>query len=317
MSWQSVFHSAKVKLNLTLFIIKGINMRRTIPSLNWLRVFEVAARMENFARAAEILNMSTSAVSQQIKALETHFGEALFTRGPRQVELTDAGHAFLPAVRQSLRTVEESAASLFGQDRDNTLTLQADLIFTTMWLARRLPAFAAEHPEVQLHLNGSYYDMDYRRAGAELRIIFGPVHRSWAQCDRLFDETIYAVAKAEIADSIQSLEEFLQHRLIQIPTHQINWNQMLQAAGIDTIPTRQLCFTDSTQIALSMAESGYGIALARSPTSDRLVEQYGLKLCPMVPALKSTEAYYLVYRNLESLSNAARAFREWLLEEVG
>jgi len=36
-------------------------MRRSIPSLNWLGVFEAAARMENFARAAELLNMSTSA----------------------------------------------------------------------------------------------------------------------------------------------------------------------------------------------------------------------------------------------------------------
>ena len=65
-------------------------MKRGIPSLNWLRVFEAAARMENFARAAELLNMSTSAVSQQVKALESHFGEALFKRGPRHVELTDA-----------------------------------------------------------------------------------------------------------------------------------------------------------------------------------------------------------------------------------
>ena len=51
---------------------------RGIPSLNWLRVFEAAARHENFARAAEQLNMSTSAVSQQVKALEAHFETRLF-----------------------------------------------------------------------------------------------------------------------------------------------------------------------------------------------------------------------------------------------
>ena len=52
-----------------------------IPSLNWLRVFEAAARLESFARAAELLDISTSAVSQQIKSLETHFGAPLFERG--------------------------------------------------------------------------------------------------------------------------------------------------------------------------------------------------------------------------------------------
>ena len=289
-------------------------MQRRIPSLNWLRVFEAAARMENFARAAEILNMSTSAVSQQVKALESHFGTELFKRGARNVELTDAGHAFLPAVRQSLNTVEETASSLFGQEKNNTLMLQADLIFTGGWLAPRLPDFANRHPQVQLHLSGSYYDLDYQKSGAELKICFGPVHRSWAQCDRLFDETIYPVATPEIADSILTADDLLKHRLIQISTHQINWNQILQSVGVDSIPGKQLCFTDTTQIALTMAESGYGIALARSPTTNHLVNTMGLNTCAISSGLKSSEAYYLVYQNTESLTDAARLFRDWLLE---
>ncbi|HUV21613.1 MAG TPA: LysR family transcriptional regulator [Gammaproteobacteria bacterium] len=291
-------------------------MKRGIPSLNWLRVFEAAARMESFARAAELLNMSTSAVSQQIKALESHFGEDLFKRGPRHVELTDAGHAFLPTVRQSLKSVEETAASLFGQDKDNTLTLQADLSLTLSWLTDRLPAFSRRHPQIQLHLNGAYHDPDYQRPGFELRILFGPVHRSWGQCDRLYDEVIYPVASPAIADSIRTADDFLQHRLMQISTHQVNWNQVLQAVAIDSVPTRQLCFTDSTQVSLNLAAAEYGIALARAPTTNRLVARLGLKPCRICPRLQSTEAYYLSYRNLESLSGAAREFRHWLLAEV-
>jgi LysR family glycine cleavage system transcriptional activator len=290
--------------------------RQGIPSLNWLRVFEAAARHENFARAAEQLNMSTSAVSQQIKALESHFGAELFARGPRHVELTDAGHAFLPAVQQSMAMVEESASTLFGEERDETLMLQANLIFTTGWLAPRLPAFAALHPRVQLHLSGAYHDLDYQRPGFELRILFGPVHRSWGQCDRLFDETIYPVARPEIASAIGDGRDFLEHRLIQITTHRINWNQVLRAAGVDGIPNRRLCFADSTQLSLQMAASGYGIALARSPTTDSLVERMGLVACPASGSLASSEAYYLIYRNTESLSRAAGGFRDWLLDEV-
>lgn len=289
---------------------------RIIPSLNWLRVFEAAARTENFARAAELLNMSTSAVSQQIKALESHLGEPLFSRGKRHVELTDAGHAFLPSVQQSLRNVEETAASLFGQDKDDTLMLQANVILTSAWLAARLPDFSSQHPEVQLHLSGAYHDHDYQLPGAELRLLFGPVHRSWAQCDRLFAETIYPVAVAAIADAIESPEDFLQHRLIQISKHSINWNQLLQSVGIDTSPARQLCFTDSTQLSLAMAASGYGIALARAPTTDAMLESLGLKRCKICPELASSEAYYLVYRNLESLSGSASKFRTWLLRQI-
>jgi LysR family glycine cleavage system transcriptional activator len=287
-----------------------------IPSLNWLRVFEAAARMENFARAAEILNMSTSAVSQQIKALETHLGEDLFNRGPRHVELTDAGHAFLPTVRQSLASIEETADSLFGREKDNTLRLQADLNLSLSWLTARLPDFSRLHPEVQLHLIGAYHDLDYQRPGFEMRILFGPVHRSWGQCDRLYDETIYPVATSAMARSIQSAEDFQAQRLIQISTHQVNWNQVLHSAGIDSVPTRQLSFTDSTQLALRLAANGYGIALARAPTTDRLVTELGLEPCAICPRIPSSEAYYLVYRNLESLSRAAQDFRHWLLREV-
>ena len=290
--------------------------RRDIPSLNWLRVFEAAARHENFARAAEQLNMSTSAVSQQVKALESHFGAELFERGPRHVELTDAGHAFLPAVQQSLAMVEESASTLFGEERDDTLMLQSNLIFTIGWLAPRLPAFEALHPRVQLHLDGAYHDLDYQRPGFDLRILFGPVHRSWGQCDRLFDETIYPVARPEIAATITRGRDFLDHNLIQITTHRINWNQILRAAGIDSIPNNRFRFTDSTPVSLSLAASGYGIALARRPTTDSLVEELGLVPCTVSEGLASSEAYYLIYRNTESLSRAAGQFRGWLLDAV-
>ena len=272
--------------------------------------------MENFARAAELLDMSTSAVSQQIKALEQHFGEKLFERGARNVELTDAGHAFLPVVRQALRTVEETADSLFGQEKENTLMLQADQLFATGWLAPRLTDFARRHPRVQLHLTGAYRDQDYQRAGAELKILFGPVHRSWAQCDRLFTESIYPVASRDLARSMRSVDDLLQQRLIQISTHRINWNQILQAAGIDSIPTRQLCFTENTPMALALAASGYGIGLARAPTTDDLVDKFGLERCVFEPGLESSEAYYLVYQNIESLSAAAAQFRDWLLQQM-
>lgn len=292
------------------------NRPRKIPSLNWLRVFEAAARMENFARAAELLDMSTSAVSQQIKALERHFGEQLFERGARNVELTDAGHAFLPAVRQALRTIDETEASLFGEEKENTLVLQAVQLFATGWLAPRLSDFERRHPRMQLHLTVAYRDQDYQRAGAELKILFGPVHRSWAQCDRLFDESIYPVASRELAQSIRSVDDLLQQRLIQISTHRINWNQILQRAGIDSIPTRQFCFTEDTTTALTLAASGYGIALARAPTTDDLLHRLGLERCAVAPALDSSEAYYLVYQNVESLSAPATQFREWLLAQL-
>ena len=291
-------------------------MKSTIPSLNWLKVFEVAARVESFARAAQLLDLSTSAVSQQIKALEDQLGEKLFIRGPRNVELTDTGHAYLTTVRQALQLVEESTESLFGDNKDNRLMLQVDQLFASSWLAPRLGEFTRQHPNIQLHISGSYRDQDYQLTRAELKILFGPVHRTWAQCDRLLDESIYPVARADVAAGIRSAADYLQQRLLQISTHRINWNQVLRANGIDSIPISRFCFTDNTPMAMSLAAAGYGIALARSPTTDNLVERNGLVRCTINEPVKSSEAYYLVYQNVESLSAAALVFRDWLLAQT-
>ncbi|MCP4818698.1 MAG: LysR family transcriptional regulator, partial [Shimia sp.] len=104
-------------------------MSGRIPSLNWLRVFEAAARTESFARAAAQLNMSPAAVSQQVKSLEERLGAPLFVRKAHSVQLTDAGRAYLPPVQQSLMTLEEATEGLFGRTREEALYLNCVLIF--------------------------------------------------------------------------------------------------------------------------------------------------------------------------------------------
>ena len=66
-------------------------MRRTLPSLNLLRAFEAAARLGSFKEAGDALCVTASAVSQQVKTLESQLGVELFDRLPRGLTLTDAG----------------------------------------------------------------------------------------------------------------------------------------------------------------------------------------------------------------------------------
>ena len=288
-------------------------MLRHIPSLNWLRVFEAAARTESFTGASQILNMSPSAVSQQIKALEGHLATELFYRGARNVTLTEAGQSFLPVVRQALLSVETTAASLFGQPKEVALELQAVLIFATSWLAPRLPFFERENPGIQLHITCDYRETDVLKGGAELRIVFGGVPHSWGESDRLFSETIYPVAVPEIAERIETVEDLLAFRMIEVASHRSGWINFLETAGGPDIADATFCFVDSSEISLAMAASGYGVALARAPATDGKVRESGLVRCLPDKQMQNTEAYHLVYRNAVSLSPAARRFRSWLL----
>ncbi len=81
-------------------------------NLNWLRTFEAVARCSGFTAASKELGLTQTAVSLQIKALETKIGHDLFIRRAKSVELTDVAKAYLPSVRNSLETL--SLSTLFN-----------------------------------------------------------------------------------------------------------------------------------------------------------------------------------------------------------
>ncbi|MEO1194052.1 MAG: LysR family transcriptional regulator [Pseudomonadota bacterium] len=285
-----------------------------IPSLNWLRVFEAAARSGSFARAAEILNMSPAAVSQQIKALESHLGAPLFRRSPRAVMLNEAGIAFLPVVRQALLSVETTAAALFARPKTARVSLQAPLIFATSWLAARLGDLEARHPEIELSVMGLGELQEGPLGRFDLHVVFGLPAPNWGHSDLLFGERVYPLARAEFAAKLARPEDLLQHRLLEIASHKASWLQLLEQAGLEDLSAARLSFTDSSDIALARAAEGQGIALARAPATDGREALYGLVPCCPGLEMPGIESYHLVSPPSAGLSQAAAAVRDWLLE---
>lgn len=287
--------------------------RQHIPSLNWIRAFEAAGRHESFARAAQALNVSPAALSKQIAALEGHLGEALFDRGPHSVSLTAAGRAFLPVVHEALGSVEGAAGSLFGTRGDRPLILRAPFIFHASWLAERLPLFRSRVPGLRLQIR-SFPRADDEPGGTdELEVAFGSGGRVGGL--RLFGERIVPVARPEIAARIDGVEALVRETLIEIGFHRTSWQALLGPRGVD-FRDLALLHTESTQMALSLAACGNGIALARQPVSDRLQAQFGLVPCLPDLALDGEQAFFLVERFSRAPSKGARAFRDWLLEQA-
>ncbi|MEL6266915.1 MAG: LysR substrate-binding domain-containing protein [Pseudomonadota bacterium] len=288
---------------------------RRIPSLNWLRVFETAARAESFARAAETLNMSPPAVSQQIRALETSLGRPLFERGAAHVRLTEAGRAFLPVVANALASVETTAAGLFGRDGRAPLTLRVSTMLALSWLAPRLPGFMAAHPAVELTLVTGNLDEDFQRRGADLMITFGQPPGPGEAGEPLFGERLYPVASPALAARIATPADLAAERLIEVTSHRAGWHGVLTAAGLGEARPRHV-FTDTTALALALAAAGGGVALARAPASDNLVAGHGLQRCLAPLEVPGAERYHLVHPAGPALAPAAAAFRGWVLAEL-
>lgn len=127
-------------------------MRDPLPPLPGVQAFEAAARLGSFAAAASELHLSPAAVSQRIRSLETHLGVPLFERLARNVELTELGRAYLPAVRESLDDLAAATVGLFAPARREQLTVRTQVSYATTWLAPHLHQFQAEHPDIDLRL---------------------------------------------------------------------------------------------------------------------------------------------------------------------
>ncbi len=287
-------------------------MAAAVPSLNWLRVFEAAARCESFARAAVQLNMSPAAVSQQVRALEDRLGACLFERHPHAVTLTEMGRAYLPSVQQALVTLETATDGLFGTARAQQLFVQSALIFAHGVLARSTMEFSAAYPDIALTLTTANHPYEFTRGFSDLQIVFGNPQAYDAESDRLMGEVLYPVARADIASRIRRSSDLLEHRLIDVATHRAGWPYLFDRAG--TLPgTARYVYADSTIMAMAMASEGAGVALARAPASDKAMQDAGLVPCLEGFSVEGREAYHLVYPDHATLRPPARVFRDWIL----
>ncbi|WP_454851584.1 LysR substrate-binding domain-containing protein [Rhizobium binxianense] len=125
-------------------------MRRTIFDLDVLRTFATGMELGNFARAAERLGRSTSAVSAQLKKLEEQAGTPIFRKAGRGLALTDAGETMLAYARRLLELNDEAAAAVHGVELEGWVRLGLQEDFGENLLPDVLGRFARAHPKVRI-----------------------------------------------------------------------------------------------------------------------------------------------------------------------
>jgi LysR family glycine cleavage system transcriptional activator len=266
-------------------------MSALIPSLNWLRVFEAAARHQSFARAGKELNMSAAAVSQQVLALETHLGRPLFDRAANRVNLTMEGKDFLPTVQVSLGAIESKAASIFARQRVERVTLLASQLMAMSWLPRVLADFEAENPSIRVDL---LMEDTQRKTEPDLMIRFGEEphlvrHPMW-----LMGMSHVVMCRKEDAHRLTDLETLLSFRLFDVVSHAMGWTALL-SHNFGPMPGRNLRLdaAETTPLALIMVSQGLGLAIGHVPVCGPLAASLGLEMCPLIPRTSGPGNYYL------------------------
>ena len=121
--------------------------------LTALRAFESASRLLSFKAAAEELSVTPTAVSHQIRSLETWLGVPLFERLPRQVRLTECGERLFHSLHGAFLEMAQSVDTLRPQRSGSSLTLSTTAAFAALWLVPRLGRFYARHPNISVRLD--------------------------------------------------------------------------------------------------------------------------------------------------------------------
>lgn len=128
---------------------------RHLPPLNQLKAFEACARHMSFAKAADEIGVTATAVSHQIRLLELRVGRTLFQRRPRPIALTEDGVRLFPVIRNALDSMAEGVAALSLGKANAALRVTTTNAFAARWLAPRLPLWRAAHPKSRVHVIGT------------------------------------------------------------------------------------------------------------------------------------------------------------------
>src|SRR4030095_2232474 len=174
-------------------------MRTSLPSLDLLRGFEVAARHLSFTGAASELHGTQSAVSRQIKALEERLGLKLFRRLNRALLLTEEGQALAQAVAAALADIERAISRLSVLADDRPVTVTTTVSFAALWLVPRLARFRGAHPHTDIRIDANSQFVDLERGRIDLAVRFCKPGAATADALPLIGEDVFPVASPELA----------------------------------------------------------------------------------------------------------------------
>jgi len=295
-----------------------------LPSLNGLKVFWAAARHGSFAKAADELHVTPSAVSLQVRQLEDELGLKLFDRTARGLALTASGQRVLPDVSSAFERLQQSFAALRDTDRASMLTVTAAPSFATKWLLPRLNRFLSANPDIEVSLKATVELADFERSDADIGIRYGRGHYPGLVTELLMREMVFPVCSPELLagqDPAASTADFLSTATLlhDDSTDQSEafpgWKMWLRAGGIDGVDWRKGPHFDQSALAIEAAAAGLGIALApavlveQDLANGRLVRLDGAEL-------SEPFSYYLVYPADRGGQDSVKAFRNWLFGEL-
>lgn len=284
--------------------------------------FEAVARLGTVTKAAAELGLSPSAVSQQIRLLETQFGVKLFRREKRRLVLTLDGDRLFQTTTQVFGALRNARSAIGRQREMRSLTIRVSPSFGVRWLGPRVASFAGANPEWNIRIDATpdFSAFETEAVDFDLRYGLG----GWAgltdiclmndlvlpMCspdylERLraqADDTVGQLGNARLIDSVKTL---------------FRWDIWLASNRIDVRDVTYPFRFDRSSMAIEMAKRGGGVALDSAMLC--LSELKQGDLVPFAPQFPVVDfpAYWFVCPPRHLNRRIVKRFSEWVTTEAG
>ncbi|HUB97778.1 MAG TPA: LysR family transcriptional regulator [Stellaceae bacterium] len=290
--------------------------------MDWdkLRVFHAVAEAGSFTHAGEALNLSQSAVSRQISALEESLSVPLFHRHARGLILTEQGDVLYRTAREVFAKLAMTEAMLSeSKDRPKgPLKVTTTVAFGSAWLVPRAREFLELYPEIELSFVVDDTELDLSMREADVAIRMSPPRQPDLVQRHLMTVRNPIFASRDYLKkhgTPQKAEDLEKHRIIvygadsRPPVRYVNW---LMEANAGNRELRPILAVNNLYAIVRAVESGLGIA-----SMPDFMERETAELVRILPELQGPEVEaYFVYPEELRTSKRIAVFRDFLLRKV-
>ena len=297
-------------------------MRRRLPPLKALYVFEVAARLQALTKAAEVLNVTHGAVSKQIKLLEMSLGIPVFERRPRHLVLTSHGRQLMQSTGKALDIIEQaflktkSEVKLRGRQRPR-LVVMCDPDFAALWLVPRLKLLRDA-------LHGAYVEIkaiadpkqELLKKRGDCAIWYGSRSDRRLNTQRLFKCTLFPVCSASLKVSgtpLRSPNDLLRHTLLHDRDTR-EWQKYFRLAALPQFDQDSGEIFGTSHLTLDAALQGVGVAIGDDVLCAQQLRD-GTLVRPFGPSFASPNTYFMSTNPFTKQPALISALQTWIRSE--
>jgi LysR family glycine cleavage system transcriptional activator len=294
-----------------------MSVHRLPSSVTSLRVLLAIAEHGTASGAAEAVNLTQSAVSKHLRALEEHLGILLFTRASRGLMPTEAGRIYIKHVRLALAELEAAGARVSALKASPwSVRLHVLPIIGDRWLLPRFSRFSELQPDVDVQFTNFVTADTAEEADGVFR--FGEGDWPGQRADYLFGRDVALVGAASLLARMGGLtmaQDICRYTVLDHFQTPLRWGEFAAAHGLDDLTPAHTVRFGFYSLVIRAAISGQGLALVPRRliqdelTSGRLINPAGL-------GFKSRNAYWFTMPQDRPLRPGLEAFHRWLLAEV-